>query len=95
MWHGSATTQDALWHSSPAPVSGSFQIKWDRKTVTFGDLTAAVILWEDTKDSTGIFAKPNGLNLQIVFDRLTGSGTWTLSGEAGQASGTLVVEQRI
>ena len=92
MWHGSATTQDALWHTSPGPVSGSFQIKWDRQTVTFGTLTATVDAWEQTNGSLGIFARPNGLNLQIVFDTMTGAGSWTLAGEPGQASGTLVVE---
>jgi hypothetical protein len=51
-----------------------------------------VILWQDTNGSVGIFAKPNGLNLQIVFHTADGSGTWTLSGEPGEASGTLVVE---
>ena len=92
MWHGSATTQDALWHASPGPVSGLFQIKWDRQTVTFGALTATVDAWEQTNGSLGIFARPNGLNLQIVFDTTTGAGSWTLAGEPGQASGTLVVE---
>ena len=92
MWHGSATTQDALWHASPGPVSGSFQIKWDRQTITFGGLTATVDLWEEKNGALGIFARPNGLNLQIVFNTTTGAGSWTLVGEPGQASGTLVVE---
>jgi hypothetical protein len=92
MWHGSASTSDALWHVTPAPVSGTFQIRWDRQTITFGDLTANVTLWQETNGSIGIFAKPNGLNLQIVFNTSTGAGTWTLSGEPGQASGTLAVE---
>jgi hypothetical protein len=91
MWHGSASTQDALWHVTPAPASGTFAVKWDRKTIAFGDLTASVVLWEETNGSIGIFAKPDGLNLQIVFNASTGVGTWTLSGEPGQASGTLVV----
>jgi hypothetical protein len=93
VWHGSATTQDALWHASPSPVPSSFQVKWDRKMVTFGDLTASVILWEETNGSIGIFAQPAGLNLQIVFDTTTGVGSWTLSGLSGQASGTLMVER--
>jgi hypothetical protein len=58
---------------------------------TFGDLSATVILWQENNGSIGIFAQPNGLNLQIVFSMSTGTGTWTLSGEPGQASGTLKV----
>ena len=61
--------------------------------MTFGDLKATVVLWEETNGSIGIFAKPNGLNLQIVFEASTGAGTWTLSGEAGEASGSLKVER--
>jgi hypothetical protein len=80
-----------LWHVTPPPASGTFPVKWDRTTVSFGDLTASVALWEETNGSIGIFARPNGLNLQIVFNPSTGAGTWTLSGEPGQASGTVTV----
>jgi hypothetical protein len=92
MWHGSATTEDALWHPTPGPIPASFQVKWDRKSVTFGALTASVLAWEEANGSIGIFARPNGLNLQIVFNPATGAGSWTLSGDPGQASGVLMVE---
>jgi hypothetical protein len=92
-WHGAASTEDALWHITPAPVPAAFQVKWDKANLTFGELTASVLLWEETNGSIGVFARPNALNLQIVFNVSTGKGTWTLSGEAGQASGSLSVEQ--
>jgi hypothetical protein len=93
MWRGSATTQDSLWHGGAPPVPQSFTVKWDRTTITFGTLSAPVLLWEATNGQIGIFAKPNGLSLQIVFDTTTGKGTWTLSGDPGQASGTVTVER--
>jgi hypothetical protein len=42
-WHGSATTQDSLWFSDAPPIPQSFTVKWDRPTVTFGDLRMLVV----------------------------------------------------
>jgi hypothetical protein len=78
---------------SPAVVPASFNVQWDRETVTFGPLTAAVVIWQPQNSSIGIFARPRGMNLQIVFDPTTGRGTWTLSGVQGQAVGALRVER--
>ena len=74
-------------------VPETFTVKFDRTTITFGDLSAPVLLWQTTDGSglIGVFARPNGLNLQIVFDPADGKGMWTLSGIPGQASGTLTV----
>jgi hypothetical protein len=76
-------------------VANTFPVKWDRATVTFGDLNAPVLLWQvaDGTGLIGIFARPNNLNLQIVFDPVTGKGTWTLAGIPGQASGSVTVER--
>lgn len=79
--------------TSPAPLPASFKVQWDRETVTFGPLTTPVLLWEQPNNSIGLFARPQGMNLQIVFDSTTGRGTWTLSGPQGQAVGSLTVER--
>jgi hypothetical protein len=84
-----------VWYDGTPILPNSFDVKWDRATVTFGNLSAPVQLWEvaDATGLTGIFAKPNGLSLQIVFDPATGKGTWSLSGIPGQASGTVTVQR--
>jgi hypothetical protein len=64
-----------------------------RETITFGPLTAAVLAWEQKGATLGVFARPNGMNLQIVLDSTSGKGTWTLSGQEGQAIGTLTLEK--
>jgi hypothetical protein len=77
---------------SPPVVPQSFKVQWNRVTLTFDQLTAPVLTWQPQESSIGIFARPQGMNLQIVFDTKTGLGTWTLSGVQGQAAGTVVVE---
>jgi hypothetical protein len=68
-------------------------VQLNRETITFGTLTAAVLAWEQKNATVGVFARPNGMTLQIVINSATGKGTWTLSGEPGQAVGTLAVEK--
>lgn len=87
-WQGTASTTDARW-SEPAPIPESFKVKWDRETLTFGSLTAPVLIWDMKGTALGVFARPNGMNVQIVFDTATGQGTWTLSGLPGQATGSV------
>jgi hypothetical protein len=77
---------------SPPALPESFKVQWNRGTLTFDRLTAPVLIWQPQGDSIGVFARPDGMNLQIVFDTKTGRGTWSISGAAGQAAGTLVVE---
>ena len=87
-WQGTASTTDAHWYES-APIPSAFDVKWDRETLTFGSLTTPVLIWDAKGTSLGVFARPNGMNVQIVFDTSTGQGTWTLSGLPGQATGKL------
>jgi hypothetical protein len=68
-------------------------VQLTRETITFGTVTATVLAWVQKDATLGVFARPNGMNLQIVLDSATGKGTWTLSGEAGQATGTLTVKK--
>lgn len=91
-WQGTASTTDAHWYEA-APIPGAFNVKWDRETLTFGSLTTPVLLWDAKGTSLGVFARPNGMNVQIVFDTSTGQGTWTLSGLPGQANGKLTATQ--
>lgn len=91
-WHGTGAISDAHWYGSPV-LPESFTVQFDRETITFGTVTAAVLAWEQKNATVGLFARPNGMNLQIVLDSATGKGTWTLSGEPGQAVGTLTVEK--
>src|SRR5262245_890628 len=44
-WSGSAETLDAQW-MGPALLPASFKVKWDRQSITFGPLSAAVDIWE-------------------------------------------------
>lgn len=87
-WQGTASTTAAHWYDA-APIPDAFTVKWDRETLSFGSLTTAVLIWEATGTSLGVFARPNGMNVQIVFDTATGQGTWTLTGPQGQANGKL------
>jgi hypothetical protein len=91
-WQGTATTTDAHWYED-APVPGEFKVKWDREKLTFGSLSAPVLAWDLKGTTLGVFARPNDMNVQIVFDTATGRGTWTLSGRPGQATGSLTAEQ--
>jgi len=77
----------------PPVLPASFKVKWDRQSITFGPLSAAVDIWEPKNGSVGLFGRPSGMNLQIVFDTTTGRGTWTLSGQQGQAVGSVSVER--
>jgi hypothetical protein len=68
-------------------------VQWDRQSITFGPLFAAVDIWQPQNGSIGLFGRPSGMNLQIVFDTTSGRGTWTLSGPQGQAVGSVTVER--
>ena len=74
-------------------LPATFKVQWDRQNVTFGPLSAPVSIWQEQNGSIGLFARPNGMNLQIVFETSTGRGTWTLSGIEGQAVGSVSVER--
>lgn len=91
-WQGTAAISNAHWYGSPT-LPESFRFQLNRETITFGTLTTAVLVWEQKDAALSAFARPNGMNLQIVLDSATGKGTWTLSGEAGQAMGTLTLEK--
>jgi hypothetical protein len=78
---------------SPAMVPDTFKVQWNHDTVTFGSMSAPVLIWQEKNNSIGVFARPSGMNLQIVFDSTTGRGTWTLSGVQGQAVGSVTVER--
>jgi hypothetical protein len=91
-WQGTATTTDAHWYED-APVPGEFKVKWDRETLTFGSLSAPVLAWDLKGTTLGVSARPNDMNVQIVFDTATGRGNWTLSGRPGQATGSLTAER--
>ena len=91
-WQGTATTTDAHWYED-ASVPREFKVKWDREKLTFGSLSAPVLAWDLKGTTLGVFARPNDMNVQIVFDTATGRGTWTLSGRPGQATGSLTAEQ--
>ena len=83
---------EATWTTFPGPIPTSpFKIDMTKEAITFGPLTAPVSIWEVHESSIGVFARPDGMNLQIVLDPATGKGTWTLSGIPGQGSGTLQV----
>jgi hypothetical protein len=86
-WRGTATTTAAQWFGA-APIPATFEIAWDRNTLTIDTLAAPVLIWDQKGTTLGIFAKPNGMSVQIVFDTATGRGSWTISGMPGQASGT-------
>lgn len=83
-----ASTSSAQW-LGPAPIPADFRVEWAPETLTFGPLTAAVLLYDAKGSTVGVFAKPNGLSVQVVFDTATGRGSWSLSGMPGQASGIL------
>lgn len=91
-WQGTGAISDAHWYGSPV-LPESFKVQLTRETIMFGTVTATVLAWEQKDATLGVFARPNGMNLQIVLDSATGKGTWTLSGEAGQATGTLTVKK--
>ena len=91
-WQGTAITTDVHWYED-APIPDEFKVKWDRDTLTFGSLSAPVLAWDLKGTTLGVFARPNDMNLQIVFDTATGRGTWTLSGQPGQATGSLTAER--
>ena len=79
--------------SPPVLPNASFEVKWNPESVTFGPLVAPVLIWEPKGNTIGLFARPNGMNLSIVFDSTTGRGTWTLAGVQGQAVGSVTVER--
>jgi hypothetical protein len=91
-WHGSAETTTSQWiGSATPPLPASFKVEWTRESVTFGDITAPVAIWEPKGDVIGIFARPSGMNLQILFNVTDGKGTWSLTSAQGQAAGVLTV----
>ena len=93
-WHGSAETTYSQWMgSAAAPIPASFKVEWTRETLTFGPLTSPVLIWEPKGDVIGIFARPNAMNVQILFNVTTGKGSWTLTSAQGQAAGVLTVER--
>jgi hypothetical protein len=91
-WQGTGAISNAHWYGSPV-LTESFDVQVNRESITFGTMTAAVLAWEQKDATLGVFARPNGMNLQIVLDSTSGKGTWMLSGEAGQATGTLTVKK--
>jgi hypothetical protein len=90
-WQGTAVVSNAHWYQTPAPIAESFTVQLTPQTVTFGSMTTPALSWDAKDGSIGVFARPSGMNLQIVFDPATGKGTWTLSGEPGQATGSMTV----
>ena len=92
VWSGTALTEDSRWNDPSTPLASSFSVKFDKSSITFGNMTAPVALWNEENDLAGVFARPNGSNLQIVFNLKTGKGTWTLDGIPGNATGSLTVQ---
>lgn len=90
-WQGTATVAEAHWYQTPAPVADSFAVQWNQQALTFGSMTTPVLAWNEKDGAIGVFARPRGMNLQIVFNPSTGTGTWILSGEPGQATGSVAV----
>ena len=93
-WSGTAHTEDSRWNDPSSPLAESFAVKFDRNTITFGSLTTPVLLWNEENSLVGVFGRPNGSNLQIVFDRTTGKGNWTLDGVPGNATGSLTLQKQ-
>ena len=81
MYHAAVT--NAHWYGA-AILADHFEVRIGEGRITFGPLTADVLI----QDARSVFARPDGANLQLLFDG--NGGSWTYSGEAGQASGTLV-----
>ena len=75
------------------PIPPAFTVKWNREELTFGPITAPILIWEPKGDTIGLFARPNGMNIQIVFNVTDGTGTWSLSSAQGQATGTVAVQR--
>jgi hypothetical protein len=75
-----ATVTSAHWYT-PAPIPSSFDVTIEGDTIQFGPLKATILI----RDARSVFARPDGMNLQIMLE----SGTWSLSGEPGLAHGTL------
>jgi hypothetical protein len=78
-----ATVTNAHWYG-PVILPDHFDVRISEGRITFGPLTADVLI-QDTKS---VFARPDGASLQLVFD--ANGGSWIYSGQAGEASGTLV-----
>jgi hypothetical protein len=78
-----ATVTSAHWYGA-AVLPDQFDVQISDGRITFGPLTADVLI----QDARSVFARPNGANLQLLFDG--DGGSWTYNGEAGQAMGTLV-----
>lgn len=75
-----ATVTSAQWYTT-APIPSSFDVTIEGSTIQFGPLRATILI----RDERSIFARPDGMNLQIMLE----SGTWSLSGQPGIAQGTL------
>ncbi len=78
-----ATTTNAHWYGQVI-LPDHFDVRISEGRITFGPLTAEVVF----QDAKGVFARPNGASLQLVFD--DNGGSWSYSGGAGDAGGTLV-----
>jgi hypothetical protein len=91
-WQGTAKTTDAHWYED-TPIPNEFKVTWNRETLTFGSLSSPVLSWDLQGTTLGVFARPNDMNVQIVFDTATGLGSWTLSGRPGQAKGSITAQR--
>src|SRR5262245_28257564 len=89
IWEGSATITTSQWMTATPPIPESFKVRLTRESLTFGPLTSPVLIWEQKGDTIGAFARPDGMNLQILFNVNDGKGSWTLTGIPGEAAGTL------
>jgi len=91
IWEGSATITTSQWMTATPPIPESFKVRLTRESLAFGPLTSPVLIWEQKGDTIGAFARPDGMNLQILFNVNDGKGSWTLTGIPGEAAGALTV----
>ncbi len=81
MWD--VETQSAHWYG-PALLPQRFEARWDAKTLTLDTLQFSIV--ESTDRSVfAVAADKSSVSMNLT----DGSGTWTFSGGAGQASGVL------
>jgi hypothetical protein len=78
-----ATTAGAHWYGAPV-LPEAFDVEIRGSQLIFGPLTAEIL----ARDSRSVFARPNGANLQLLFNA-SGGGTWTYNGVPGTANGSL------
>ena len=74
-------------------LPASFDVELTPATMKLGPLSGSVLIWSDKGDVLSVYGRPDGANVQVLFDWTTGKGTWTFNGLQGNASGKVTLSR--